>query len=138
MDKVKLQKQLLKWLNKRGYTTSDVIVSHGGAMVLEGVRDDTRDIDLTVSPHVWVEETRRNRNSPIAIGGGVWLLNVADNIDIHIGGDCIFNTDKQVLNICDETDIQYYNMNKTYQQYMKLNRRKDKKTLKQLRETITA
>ena len=73
-----------KFIVNGGYNPKDVIVTHGGALVLLGYIDTTTDIDVWVSRDIWVDEIVKG-GTPVSLGGGVWCMAVTPDIDIHIG-----------------------------------------------------
>lgn len=124
MDKIALQNQLTKWANTNGYSLNDMIVSHGGACVLHGLRTETNDIDLHVSSAIWLVEMAKG-NKVYNLDGGTLLMNVEDNLDIHVGGTSAWKNSTFDTELCKDTGIRYSTQRKLLLQYRELNRAKD-------------
>ena len=53
MNKELFMKLLNRWFVEMEIEPKDCHVSHGGAMLMHGLRESTQDIDLTVNKRVW-------------------------------------------------------------------------------------
>ena len=84
MNKQEFVETLKSWFEENSVNPSDTYVSHGGALLLIGLRDKTEDIDLTVTREVWEKFESTGLYPVVNLGGGTYLMSVTDVIDIHI------------------------------------------------------
>lgn len=112
------------------YNPFDIVVTHGGALVLSGHRDETRDIDLWVSRDIWVNEIKKG-GKPKSLGNGVWMISISRNIDIHIGWDKPEEDLRETWSGC-----KFLSERTLLKEYKKLNRNKDRKTIRMLEDII--
>lgn len=113
--------ELNSFVLENGYNPNDILISHGGAMLLHGLRRHTSDIDIHVSPDIWVDQCIKLNRPGISLGDGVWLLSVTDTIDMHIGSK------KPVMSpYVHACGVQYNCLLQTLFDYKRLNRAKDR------------
>lgn len=84
---------LNRWYDETGVDFNDCHVSHGGSMIMLGLRESTDDIDLTVTRDVWdqfvadgFKITHLPANGKCA---AVDLISVTDKIDIHLENEWV-------------------------------------------------
>ena len=121
MDKQQFIKTLLTWLDENDIESHKVHVSHGGSMLMMGLKDSTNDVDLTVSFDVF-ERFAKEPYPTKNLGNGRYLIQVTDNIDIH----CMERDISPEHIVKDESGVYYRDAQTTLDDYVKLNRPKDK------------
>ncbi len=121
MNKQQFIKTLLTWLDEYNIESHKVHVSHGGSMLMMGLKDSTNDVDLTVSYDVFERFTKESYPTK-NLGNGRYLIQVTDNIDIH----CMERDISPEHIIKDESGVYYRDAQTTLDDYVKLNRPKDK------------
>lgn len=129
MNKVQFVNEVTTWAQTNGLEMSDLLVSHGGAMLLMGLRSETGDVDLHVTQAVWDKFVPNG--SPVELGDGVSLLSVTPHIDIHVGG---FGSEQIAAASVSPEGIRYRSRSDTLEDYLKLNRSKDAASIKLLKE----
>ena len=90
MDKVEFKLHLLTWFNKMGYSSTKGYVSHGGAMLMMGLREVSDDIDLNVGKETWDDILSLGYKPKYINTPGlppVTLISVTDHIDVHLVED---------------------------------------------------
>lgn len=128
LNQTQFVNELELFIAKHSYTPSDILVSHGGSMLLMGHRESTGDIDVSVSRDIWVDQIIKSNNTPVSLGERVWLLEVTSNIDIHIG---VSKTKYKPL--VHASGFLYNGREQTLLDYMALNRDKDQESIRLLR-----
>lgn len=124
MNKKELRTRLREWQKENNIDLYECYVTHGGAMVLNGVIADTVDIDLRVKETVWRRLVEVGYTSYTLPACGTKpetrQLEVADGISVQLAdrmdsfADLIF-----------ENGIAYTNIPMTLRHYQELNRDKD-------------
>lgn len=121
---------LSDWLDKNEIDSTEVHVSHGGSMLILGLRDTTEDIDLTVSQAVWnklKDMGYKTKIMPPYKGEKEWeLMPVNEYIDVHLI-DSNFNG-----SLADYNGIYYRDAKTTLEDKLLLNRNKDQEDIKKL------
>lgn len=112
-----------------GHALEDLLVTHGAACVLLGVKDTTNDIDVSTTLSAWTHHVKLGKK-PEELADGVLLLSVTDTIDLHVGGPKPF----YAIGVTDE-GVHYTGFNQTLADYERLNRDKDKEILAVLRDS---
>ena len=112
--------ELNSFVLENGYNPCDILVSHGGAMLLHGLRRHTSDIDIHVSADIWVDQCIKMGTPPVSLGNGVWLLTVTDTIDIHVGAP-----EPSITPHVHACGFRYNCLLQTLFDYKRLNRSKD-------------
>lgn len=87
MDKVEFKSHLLTWYNKMGYSPDVGYVSHGGAMLMMGLRAVSDDIDLNVGKDTWDHILSLGYEPTHLDTPGlppVTLISVTEHIDVHL------------------------------------------------------
>lgn len=120
MDKQQYVSTLLKWLKENNIPVNQVHVSHGGSMLMLGLKTSTDDIDLTVTQEVF-DRFDDELHPWKDLGDGRYLIEVTGLIDIHLSEKEI--EDHQLIK--DPSGIYYRDARTTWQDYKTLNRDKD-------------
>lgn len=131
MQKVEFKNHLLNWYKEVGLPLDTGYVSHGGAMLMMGLRDETGDIDLNVLPETWdllikLGFKKRTLNS-IGLLPTV-VLTVTDKIDVHLV--------QKFPDLLVEDGIRYTTVERTLEDKRYLSRLKDSEDIKLLTETL--
>lgn len=134
MNKAQYINALKSWAEQNHIKLADCHVSHGGSLLMLGLREDTDDIDLTVSQNIWdrlINEGYEVQILPAtATYPEVHIISVTEDIDVHL----INPEDEMVL---DELDgIMYRNATTTLLDKLKLNRDKDQADIAALKEML--
>ena len=134
MNKVQYINTLKNWAEKNNINLAECHVSHGGSLLMLGLRDDTDDVDLTVSPGIWdrlVNDGHQVKILPAtATYPEVRIISVTDDIDVHLNNP----NDEMLL---DEFDgIMYRNATTTLLDKLKLNRDKDQADIAALKQML--
>lgn len=118
----------LKFLADYNIPSTGVHTSFGGSMIMLGLRDNTSDIDLTVSQDVW---DMFNHIPSVDLGEGVYKRSLPDVIDMHL-------TTNEIPESCIETSegVRYRNMKQTYYDKLGLGRDKDIPDIKLLYKAL--
>lgn len=122
------KEQYINWLNdfyvKFNIDPKECHVSHGGSMLMLGLRELTDDIDLTVSDSVWEMLLGMGYTYKVVPAlnqyPSIKIMQIDENIDVHL--------DDRDLNGEDflyEKNIYYRNAKITLVDKLKLNRTKD-------------
>ena len=130
LNREQIVKQLTTFARDNGHALEELVVTHGAACVLLGIKDTTNDIDVTTSLSVWSHHIKLGQK-PEEIGDGVMLLSATDTIDLHVGAPC-----PKYSNFDCEEGIYYHGFHQTLEDYRHLNRDKDKDIILQL-ESLT-
>lgn len=125
LNKKEFVAAIIDFANMMDCDPSELLVSHGGAMLLMGHKKSTKDIDLYVSTGVWVKAVRSVDHAPIPLGNGVWMLPMTTNIDIFVGG-----ADATYPPIKHKAGFMYTGHNQTLLDYQRLNRPKDQENIR--------
>ena len=127
MNKELFMKLLNRWFVEMVIEPKDCHVSHGGAMLMHGLRESTQDIDLTVNKRVWdkfVELGFEVKVLPdFGLVKGISLISVTENIDIHLSD--VDYSGKLLL----ENNIYFRDLNTTLNDKILLGRKKDEKDI---------
>lgn len=122
--------ELVEFASSNSYNLNDIIVTHGGACLLMGLRETTGDIDVMVSIEIWHDQLRKG-GVPVDLGKGIFLMSCTDNIDIHIGMSYDTLPDEYTTE-----GVRYHGLEQTLLDYKKLRRLKDVKVIRQIKELI--
>lgn len=127
MNKELFMKLLNRWFVEMEIEPKDCHVSHGGAMLMHGLRELTQDIDLTVSKRVWDKFVELGFEVKIlpdcGLVKGISLISVTENIDIHLSD--VDYSGKLLL----ENNIYFRDLNTTLNDKILLGRKKDEKDI---------
>lgn len=126
MNKSEFITRYNKFISEHKLNPTDVHCSHGGTMLMLGLREETQDMDLTVSRNVW-DYFLNKGYAPVIIGDNFYLISVNEYIDIHLTDVPV--TDKE---ISVESGVRFRNAERTLKDKMTLNRPKDKKDIEKL------
>lgn len=121
---------LISFCKENEIQLSSVWVSHGGALVLMGLREDTNDIDLNVNHFVWNKLVKTGRYPIKQLPNDVFMISVSDKIDVHIGGKIYGHLENTT------EGIQYTGINDTLEDYRILNREKDQEIISVLESNL--
>lgn len=134
MNKEMFINVLSQWLNDTGYNPADCHVSHGGSMLMLGLRSETEDIDLTVSQEIWddlLSKGFKYKTLPATDKyPEVNIMPVNEYIDVHLVDK---NFDGVLIN---EGVVYYRDMKTTLLDKLKLDRKKDKADILMLVKTL--
>lgn len=134
MNKAQLISKLKAWATDEDVSLIEIHVSHGGSLLMLGLRDETDDIDLTVSKRVWdrlIDAGHQvQRIPPSATYPEVNLISVTDDIDVHL----IDPSQGVSLDVFD--GVWYRDARNTLADKMRLNRPKDQKDIEALKKLI--
>ena len=122
------KEQYINWLNdfyvKFNINPKECHVSHGGSMLMLGLRELIEDIDLTVSDSVWkmlLDMGYTYKVIPITNQyPSIKIMQIDEYIDVHLD-DCDLNSEDFLY----EKNIYYRNAKITLVDKLKLNRTKD-------------
>ena len=124
MDKAQLLKTLAEFEKKFDLKPSEYYLTHGGALVLLGLKQTTNDADITISDIETFNRVAKQGGFGTQLPSGTWLINVMDNVDIH---------DKPIDETVEltETDgIMHTTVKQTLVDKLALNRDKDQPWIK--------
>ncbi len=134
MNKQDFISHLNEWYNKTGYAANSCHVSHGGAMLMLNLRNETGDIDLTVSKEIWDDLISKGYDVKILPATGdhaeVGIISATEFIDAHL-----IDADFDGHLICEE-NIWYRDIATTLSDKLKLNRSKDQADIRILQNLI--
>lgn len=131
MNKQELVSTLKEFAKLHNYPLKDMIISHGGACVLLGVRDHTNDIDIYVSREIWSDHISR-RFKPIVKPDGIASIQATDKISIRLGVGFMSYTQLEYDGITHQSARQ------TLLEYIILNRVKDRKSVNLLTKLVNS
>ena len=129
MNKQEFVNTLNTWLEENQINSCDTYVSHGGMLLLVGLRSSTDDIDLTVTKEVWDKFEVTGLYPVVNIGNGTYLMSVTDVIDIRI-------CERRYSRLIETDGIQHPTLEETLEDYLVLNRPKDQETIKLLKKLL--
>ena len=122
--------ELTQFAKTNDYNLGDIIVTHGGACLIMGLREVTGDIDVMVSAEIWHDQLRKG-GVPVDLGDDIFLMEVTQNIDIHIGMSYDTLPDEYTLE-----GVRYHSLEQTLLDYLKLGRKKDIDVIKQIKTLL--
>lgn len=131
MNKAEFITHLTNWYRENDINPSDCHVSHGGSLLMLGLREETEDIDLTVTKGVWDKLLSEGHEIKI-VGGNIQIIPVTEFIDVHL----LDETDKELV-FCEEQNVFYRTLEVTLRDKLKLNRPKDQADIAALRQLLT-
>lgn len=109
-----------------GLKNTDIVVSHGGAMVMHGLRPHTDDIDVSVNSDDWNHFIDRGFEVKVLPPCGdldeVKLIAVTDEMDVHL-----YNESPRTL--VEIEGVMCTDLAQTLRDKLALNREKDKKDI---------
>ena len=127
MNKELFMKLLNRWFVEMVIEPKDCHVSHGGAMLMHGLRESTQDIDLTVNKRVWDKFVELGFEVKVlpdcGLVKGISLISVTEYIDIHLSD--VDYSGKLLL----ENNIYFRDLNTTLNDKILLGRKKDEKDI---------
>lgn len=127
MNKELFMRLLNRWFVEMAIEPKDCHVSHGGAMLMHGLRESTQDIDLTVNKRVWDKFVELGFEVKVlpdcGLVKGISLISVTENIDIHLSD--VDYSGKLLL----ENNIYFRDLNTTLNDKILLGRKKDEKDI---------
>lgn len=133
MNKAEFIAHILEWTKKDNIPLSDIHVSHGGSLLLLGLKEETNDIDVTVPHYLYRDYLKElGEDKQKRLGFNCFLLPITNLIDIHVKED-----DKTWENLLtDENGIQYRGAERTIYDYEQLKRPKDEEKIKLLKNSL--
>lgn len=125
MNKLQLIAKLVKFYKDFDIVSTQCHVSHGGALVLLGLKDQTDDIDLVVTQQVWDKFKSYSKTQLNALGDykAKELISIDDDIDLHLIDDQY----PLVITVVD--GIYLTDLNTTLLDKLRLNRDKDQQQI---------
>jgi hypothetical protein len=137
MNRTEYITHLTEWLSNNGYDTNQCHVSHGGTMLLLGLRTETSDIDLTVSQPIWDDLIAKGYPVKIIPATETYpevrIIEATENIDVHLVDSELDLLGKLAL----VDGIWYRDAQATLEDKLKLNREKDQADIAALRQVLT-
>ena len=133
MNKAEFIAHILEWTKKDNIPLSDFHVSHGGSLLMLGLKEETNDIDVTVPHYLYRDYLKElGEGKQKRLGFNRFLLPITRLIDIHVKED-----DKAWDNLLiDENGIQYRGVERTIYDYEQLKRPKDEEKIKLLKNSL--
>ena len=131
MNRSQLISKVTKWANKEGHSLKRMVLTHGGATVLQGLRHSTNDVDIDVDQAIWAGYLARGF-VPYPIHDGTVVMTVEDGISIRFGWSPPISKDKVDL----MSGVAYRSIKDTHRAYLELNRAKDAAIIKHLTELV--
>lgn len=128
MNKVEFKDKIEKFLSEYNIAKCDAYVSHGGTLLLLGMREVTNDIDLTVSKEVWDKFIEDGYPVKI-VGGNIEIIEFKGNIDVHCD-------DGDMRDLMYIEGVLSRSPERTLRDKMSLNREKDKVDIDNLKRFI--
>lgn len=133
MDKSAFINNVLSLASKFGIKLEDMHVSHGGSMLLLGLKNSTDDIDLTVTAELYEMFYKQSSyEDRTELSGGREIVGVElDNgsfIDVHEAEDSEAWADL----VIDESGVRYRSVLRTKHDYVSLGRKSDDVKIKLL------
>ena len=133
MDKSVFINNVLSLASKFGIKLEDMHVSHGGSMLLLGLKNSTDDIDLTVTAELYdMFYKQSSYEDRTELSGGREIVGVElDNggfIDVHEAED----SEAWVDLVIDESGVRYRSALRTKHDYVSLGRKSDDVKIKLL------
>lgn len=133
MNKAQFVSTLKSWAELNNVDLNECHVSHGGSMLMLGLREETDDVDLTVSQNIWdrlIAEGYQSTRLP-ATGSypEIQIIAVTDEINVH--NDPITGFTLEVFD-----GIWYRDAQSTISDKMRLNRPKDQADIKTLKASL--
>lgn len=132
LNKESFVSELVQFYEEHNINPLHCYVSHGGAMLMHGLRIHTEDIDLSVSREIWDRFAAQYEVTHLPAKGqvaAVNLISVTDNIDIH----CV---EDEVAELVSEGVIQFTSLKQTYTDKVLLSREKDIKDIEALAHVL--
>ena len=133
MNKAEFIAHILEWTKKDNIPLSDIHVSHGGSLLMLGLKEETNDIDVTVPHYLYRDYLKElGEDKQKRLGFNRSLLPITRLIDIHVKED-----DKAWDSLLtDENGIQYRGVERTIYDYEQLKRPKDEEKIKLLKNSL--
>ena len=134
MNKLQFIATLKEWANANQIDLRECHVSHGGSMLMLGLRESTEDIDLTVSKAIWDrlvgEGYQVHRLPPKGDHPEIHIINVTDVIDAHMR-DLNYG-----IALVESDGILYRDAHTTLSDKVRLNRTKDQADIEALKKHL--
>ena len=129
MNRAEMLEQYFSFLKKEGLKAEDVTIGAGGAMIMHGLREETRDIDTDIPDDVFAEI--RTRGLPEKeIRSGVFVISYNEVIDLHRKED--FDETEMIDGVCVSTLESILALKRM------LNREKDQADIAKIEEAIAS
>jgi hypothetical protein len=129
MNKSQLVARLTKFIESNNYEMEDAVVSHGGAMVLLGLRDDTNDVDIYVTEAIW-NDFLEDGFKPDVKKDGIESIQATKHVSIRI------NTRSNIYPDVITNRVNHQSAEQTLHEYQLLNRDKDAESIVKLQNYI--
>lgn len=134
MNKQTFISKYTSWLSATGYTSDECHVSHGGSMLMMGLREETDDIDVTVTQAIWDDLIDKGYTVKVLPANGlcteVSIISVTENIDVHV---LDWDWDGRLVL---DAGIWYRDAETTLEDKIKLSREKDMADIQKLKEYL--
>lgn len=127
MNRKELINKIKEFIATNNYNPSHLVLSHGGACVMHGIRNDTNDVDMYVSRRIWDDQIRKGR-VPVKKQDGIESIQATKDISIRVGVGFMSRT------VENEMGVLYQSLEQTRREYMVLDRPKDKAIMKILND----
>ena len=133
MNKAEFIAHILEWTKKDNIPLSDFHVSHGGSLLLLGLKESTGDVDLTVTEEVYnaLYQSTSDENWVELKGGRILIrveLNDGSFVDVHEAED----PSAWDHLLIDPNGIRYRNAQRTKDDYINFGRKTDDVKIKLL------
>ena len=133
MNKAQFIKALLEFSENENIPLYNIHVSHGGSLLMLGLKDETGDVDVTVLPEAYnLILSRLGAEAEKDISNNRKLLKVTDVIDIHTAEDDEAWKDL----VQDESGILYRGIERTIYDYEQMGRPKDQVKIQLLQQKL--
>lgn len=136
MDKQGILSEVSTFIFMNDYTPADITITHGGALVMLGLRRATEDIDMNVSPEIWKREISKlppGHVTRMLIDGSV-IVDISPSMSIRT------NWEKLVVvpndNHTHQDGWMYQGTKELLREYLLLNRLKDEASIRALKARI--
>lgn len=128
MNRTQFIERYKSFLSQYNIDSKDAHVSHGGAMLMLRLREETDDIDVTVTQEVWDFFERAGFKTKVA-GDGFELKEINEFVDIHRGDS---KSDLIFIN-----GVQLRSAERTLRDKLELNREKDQPDIIKLKQYLS-
>ena len=129
MNKAEMMRHYFAFLESEGLQACDVTIGAGGAMIMHGLRDETRDIDIDVPDAVFAAMRTRGLFEK-EIRPGVYLVSYNEVIDLHRKE--AFDTTQMIEGVCVSTLESILALKRM------LNREKDQLDIEKIEKALVA
>ena len=129
MNRAEMLEQYFAFLEKENLEAKDVTIGAGGAMIMHGLRQETRDIDTDITDEVFAEIRRRGLPEK-EIRPGVFVISYNEVIDLHRKEE--FDETQMIDGVCVSTLKSILALKRM------LNREKDQADIAKIEEVIAS